>query len=431
MQRKIKQLFFNITILLFTICFLILAAEVSVRIISIAPMEDKWVGAEKKYYEYDPLLGWRKIPNTKTTRVSIRGRNSVFYQINSKGFRGPEYPYKKADNEYRVLFLGDSFTEGYMIEMDDHFAEVMKRRLNSIRRKKFVQALNSGTAGYSTDQELLFFQNEGKKYNPDITILMFYENDITYNNQPKDWSMYYKPLFRIKNGELALTTNPVPKPDRILYSNHLETTEKSPSKKLRKWLYENSHLYNLIKDRVNNSYSLKKIAVRLRLLEKPDIDSEKANNNNAEDDDLLLPREFRVWERTPNDAVIDSWKITEVMINKLKEDADSVGSKLLVFNIPFEGSIYKEEWNKIKKKYGLSEENWNVDKSGLELEAICKKNNINFLNPTELLREKAKELEKDGKRLYDPTDHHWTVEGNKFVGDILAEYIASKYLKEN
>jgi hypothetical protein len=54
----------------------------------------------------------------------------------------------------------------------------------------------------------------------------------------------------------------------------------------------------------------------------------------------------------------------------------------------------------------------------------------NFINPTELFKRKAKEIEKDGKRLYDPIDHHWTVEGNKFVGKILADYILLNYFKK-
>jgi len=411
---------------------LILAAEVSVRIISSEPGENNWVGAEKKYYEYDPLLGWRKIPNTDTVRASIRGKNKVLYQINSKSIRGPEYSYDKPRGEYRILVLGDSFSDGYMIEFNDLFSEVLKNKLNNnIKKHNSYQVINTGTSGWSTDQELLLFQNEGKKYNPDITILMFCENDITYNNLPKDWSMYYKPLFKIEDGELVLTNTPVPKPDKIIYSDYLEPKEKSTFKRMRRWLHENSHLYNLVKNRIKNTYSLKRLSVNLKLLGKSDARTRDANNNNAESDDWLLPMEYRVWERKPVNAVVDSWKITEAMLAKLKEDTEAAGSKLLVFYIPFEASIYREEWDKIKKKYGLSDENWNIEKAGLDLETVCKRNSIDFVNPAEFMRKKAVEFGKDGKRLYDPIDHHWTVEGNKFVGKLLSEYIASKYLKEN
>jgi hypothetical protein len=396
------------------ICLLILAAEVSVRIIFREPSENNWVGAEKKYYEYDSLLGWRKIPNLSTTR-STAGKPPVSYRINSKGIRGPEYPYKKSDNEYRILMLGDSFAEGFMVEFDDLFSEVLKSRLNRMRMNNQLEIINSGTSGWSTDQELLYFQSEGRKYNPNLIILMFYENDIAYNNLPKDWGMYYKPLFKIKGGDLLLTNVPVPKPDIFVYHGHLEAKEKSIVKRIRKWFDTNSYLYKFIKERINNTYALKKL-----------VTVPHTKENTEDRDDLAM--EYRTWEKKYNNEVRASWEITEAMIKKLQEDAAAIGSKLLVYYVPFEGSIYQEEWEKLKKKYGFSYRDWDVNMPGLVLEDICKKNNISFMNPTELMKMKAKEIASDRKRLYDPLDHHWTVEGNKFTGEILADHIAFKYL---
>jgi len=417
MQQRIKQFFLNTAVLLCTIFFLIFGAETIMRAISKEPGEAEWVGAEKKYYEYDPLYGWKKIPNLNTVRITA-GKLHIRYEINSKSIRGPEYSYEKAGNEYRILILGDSFTEGFMVEFDNLFSEVLKRTLNNKSQEKFYEVINAGTSGWSTDQELIYFQTEGKRYNPDLTILMFYENDITYNNRPKDWGMYYKPLFKLERGKLLLTNVPVPKPDKFIYYNYLESKQISIFKKIRKWLHEHSYLYNLIKERINNTYFLRKIAIKYHLMK----DTKKEKD--------LLPLEYRVWEKKSNDAVRDAWEITEAMIVKLKEEAESIGSNLLVFNIPFEGSIYQKEWDKLKRKYGLLDDEWNVEQAGIELEAICKRNNIDFLNPTELFRGWAKEVEKDGIRLYDPIDHHWTVEGNKFAGEILADYIGSNHLGE-
>ena len=48
-----------------------------------------------------------------------------------------------------------------------------------------------------------------------------------------------------------------------------------------------------------------------------------------------------------------------------------------------------------------------------------------------LYRGKADDLKSDEIRLYDPIDHHWTVEGNKFTGKILADYVLNNYLMTN
>lgn len=417
-SSETRKLFMNLTVLFITICILLFAAEVLVRTFSVAPKEDKWVGADKHWYEYDPIYGWRKIPNVKTTRISTRGKNSVFFRINSKGFRGPEYPYEKPDNEYRVLFLGDSFTEGYMVKEEDHFANVMKRQLNNLKIFKHVEALNSGTAGWGTDQELLFFQNEGKKYKPDLTILMFYQNDLSYNNEPKDWGMYYKPLFKEIDGELVLTNVPVPKPDKLVHYDQLSSEGESVFKRTKEWLYKNSQLYNLIKERIKSLHPLYKWAVRMNLMEKQGDGSE------------ILPREYTVWKIKSNEPVQAAWKITETLIQKLKEETDAIGSELLVFFIPDETGIHQEEWIKLKKKYGFSDDDYSAHQPGIILEAVCKRNGITFEDPTEVLKIRAAELEKENKRLYDPVDGHWNVYGNRSVGAILADFVNEKYLKE-
>ena len=142
---------------------------------------------------------------------------------------------------------------------------------------------------------------------------------------------------------------------------------------------------------------------------------------------VFFPIEFRVWEKKYNETVQDAGKMTEKMLVKLREETSLTGSELLVFYVPFEASIYREEWNKIKKKYRLTDDDWSLETPGLVLEEICKRNNIDFINPMSQFREKASESKKKDRRLYS-TDHHWSVEGNEFVGEILFEYINSKYI---
>jgi hypothetical protein len=414
-MKKIKQISLNVTLLFAAICFVLLVGEIIVRTFPDEPDNNEWIGNPRSFYEHDSLLGWKHIPNTNTVRISIGGTNKVPYQINSRGIRGPEYPYEKAHNEYRILFLGDSYTEGYIVEFDDLFSEVMTSELNNKKKGIYFRAINSGTSGWSTDQELLFFQSEGEKYNPDLTILMFFQNDLAYNNQPKDFGMFYKPLFKKENGKLVLTNVPVPKPDKIVYDDQLNPEKESIFKKLKLWLHGKSRLYGFIKERVKYTYFLNNLAIKLHLKDKPEKEA-----------DSLRPREFVVWEKEYNESVRQSWQITEAMLIKLKEETDSIGSELLVFFVPHEGGVYQEVWSKIKENYGLSDEKWNIDQVGLELGAVCKRNSIDFINPTELFRSRAKELQKDKKLMYDPKDKHWNVEGNKFAGELLAEYIVSK-----
>jgi hypothetical protein len=396
--------------------FIFLVTEVSLRLFSDSLDDKEWVGNPRSFYEYDPLLGWRNIPNTdRIRRIRAEEKSTIRYKINSRAIRGPEYSYEKADNQYRILLLGDSYTEGYVVEFEDLFSQVMTRKLNTMKKGIQFLAINSGTSGWSTDQELLFFQKEGKKYGPDLTILMFYQNDLAYNNQPKDFGMSYKPLFREIQGELVLTNVPVPEPDKIIITDQLADDDMSLFKKLKLWLHKRSHLYAFIKERIKNTHFLNTLVLKLGLRERP----AKAE---------LLPREFNVWKKEYNKSVQESWHITEAMLVKLKEETDLIGSRLLVFLVPHEASVYTEMWEAIKNNYGYSDEEWDIDQVSLELEATCRRIGIEMLDPADLFRTRAIELQKDKKRLYDPINEHWNSEGNKFVGELLADYIAEHYL---
>lgn len=331
--------------------------------------------------------------------------------MNSKGIRGPEYSYKKADDEYRILILGDSFAEGYSVEFNQLFSEVLKTKLNNDSRSDvYFEIINAGTGGYSTDQELLFFQTEGKKYNPDLTILMYFASDIWWNNQ--GWySRGFKPLFELTdNNTLKLTRVPVPKPDSR--PTFLIFTGEGFIDIIRTWLHNNSYLYRFVRERVEFTPYLHILGIRLGLL-RGDI-----------------PGDFLIYEKQPNDDVDKAWKITEALIVKIKEEAVSIDSEFLVFFIPARESVYPEVWNTLKKQYDISDDSWDMKQVQNDLEDICKISSLDCITPLELFRTKATELQTNNQLLYFPEDHHWNVNGHKFTAELLAKYINDTYLIE-
>lgn len=181
-----KTLITNLAVSVISLSFTILMGETLLRVfVETAPWEVKQIGHHTIFCEHDSLLGWREIPNKSGLHAT--SEYEVIERFNSKGIRGPEYSYERSEEEYRILILGDSFAEGYVVEFNGLFSEVLKKKLNKYKgpHYSYHEVINTGTGGYSTDQELLFFQIEGKKYNPDLTILMFYDNDIWYNTQRK------------------------------------------------------------------------------------------------------------------------------------------------------------------------------------------------------------------------------------------------------
>ncbi len=409
--KNIKRFAVNISILLFSLCFFIFVSEVILRIFSHTSLIR--VDHHKLFCEYDSLLGWKKSSNTKGEHKT--SEYFVIETTNSKGIRGPEYSYDKGENEYRIVILGDSFAEGYSVEFNNLFSEILKTKLNA-EGNGCYEVINAGTGGYSTDQELLFFQTEGQKYNPDVTILMFYDNDVWYNNQPKYWRGH-KPLFKLNDkGNLELTNIPVPRIGKKI------NEAKGLLERIKCWVKEKSYLYNFIADKVKNNPYLYALAINIGLAREENVLTRYSRK--VDTPTIAVPSEFGVYSKRYGMKVSHAWKITEAILSNFKKETLSIGSKLLVFYIPSRAAIYIEEWNAMRRKYGFSDVSWKIDQVGIELRNICKRNDIDFIDPTELFKARASELKKNKKRLYFFRDGHWNNYGHKLTGKILAEYIS-------
>src|SRR5262249_31296523 len=66
-----------------------------------------------------------------------------------------------------------------------------------------TDVINAGVPGYSTAQEMLFYEQEGQRYRPDLVLLVVVPNDLTDNLDPRG------PRFRLDDGRLVVTTRPL------------------------------------------------------------------------------------------------------------------------------------------------------------------------------------------------------------------------------
>ncbi len=103
--------------------------------------------------------------------------------INERGLRGPIYNYEKSSGVTRIMFLGDSVTFGFGVDVDD----VVTSKLQALLRKQGREAevINAGVPSYNTGQEIAFLESQGIRYNPDWVILGFYWNDVSEKSSVK------------------------------------------------------------------------------------------------------------------------------------------------------------------------------------------------------------------------------------------------------
>jgi hypothetical protein len=169
----------------------------------------------------------RNVPNAVYEHKSFDG--TWHYQINSQGFRDVrDFPYEKNKGVVRVLLLGDSFTIGYEARQDETFGAVLERRLRE--KGHDVEVINAGVSGFSTAEELVFLEQEGLRYQPDVIVLGFFTNDLVDNLRAD--------LYRVQDGKLKI--------HKKEYLPAIKTRDYLNSFSLYRWLGQHSYFWNFL-----------------------------------------------------------------------------------------------------------------------------------------------------------------------------------------
>lgn len=143
---------------------------------------------------YDDVLGWHMLPD-----VSKRGDPwcaSEPARTNASGWRDEEFELLRRPGVRRLLVLGDSMTFGANVDFGQRFTELLE--------DDGTEVLNFGACAFGTDQQLLVYEGEARRYDADVVLLM-----VTVNNDLDDircsrksgWS---KPYFTLEGGRLQL-----------------------------------------------------------------------------------------------------------------------------------------------------------------------------------------------------------------------------------
>lgn len=129
-----------------------------------------------------PQLGWRGKPHYQTT-VATEG----YYHdlsLNSRGMHDSEHALPKPENSFRVLLLGDSFVQAVQVKESETTHHILEARLNEAIPQQQVEVISAGAGGWGTAQQLIYYRQEGRQYNPDLVLLMFYLGNDVKDNLP-------------------------------------------------------------------------------------------------------------------------------------------------------------------------------------------------------------------------------------------------------
>lgn len=95
---------------------------------------------------------------------------------NAAGYRDVEHRITKSPGVHRAVFIGDSFTFGAGILLDDTYAKRAERALTAARAETW-EAVVMAVPGIDTEEEATILENEAFKYSPDLVVLGYVLND--------------------------------------------------------------------------------------------------------------------------------------------------------------------------------------------------------------------------------------------------------------
>jgi lysophospholipase L1-like esterase len=132
------------------------------------------LGAGEGYLRFHPLL----VGGGGGGNPALRQLYAGLYSRNSFGLRDEEFTRTRPDGMYRILSLGDSFTLGQGVRLEDTYPQQMETLLNAAGGSFRYEVINAGVSGANTRDELEYLRREGLRFAPNLVTVQFYVNDI-------------------------------------------------------------------------------------------------------------------------------------------------------------------------------------------------------------------------------------------------------------
>ena len=332
-------------------------------------------------WQHDPELGWRHIPKAKG--LLAKPEFEVEYSINSDGLRDRDYARNKAHGSRRVLLFGDSFAEGWGVDLSETVGKQLERLLRAASPDVIFEVINFGMAGYGTDQELLFFDRLGRHYDPDLVILLFYPNDLLNNSSKMGIGTERgpKPYFTLgANGQLVLKGVPVRK------SGFGSRESASGWDKVAKYLNENWHLYVLIR---------------------------KLRAPTAPRDQIQAFYESLYGEDSSRGSE-KMWRLTARLLHNFRMRVGRAGADMLVVYVPSIIQIQDEDW-KAKRELHSLVGSFDLRKPNRLIAAVAERYRISLLDLYPAFQKSATAL------YYE--ESHWTPEGHRLAARAIGDFL--------
>jgi len=352
-------------------------------------------GAPPTFAVPDRSFGWTHPASTTVHAYGCAGSEyewSTWVAFNSHGLNSSEHTYRPDPDVARILVLGDSVTEALQVQRSQNFSERLQAMLRE--RGRPVEVINTGHAGYGTDNELLFFESEGIRYRPDVVLLAFnLQNDVAENSPVIAAKMYaggpQRPKADVRlgpDGKLLI--------DKSAYERFAQTWEDRgwTVKPPMPWLRSNSFFVRRIYDLLGGDRG-------------PSLPSS------------AYPVHFDVYRSAETPDWAAAWNITGALLRELGRVTRASGARFLVAVIPSHEGADPAQWEKLAQWFpALGDGTWDVELPRRRALDLLAAEGLNAIDTTPVFRRHRDESGESGFFGFDP---HPNASGQRWIAEAV------------
>ena len=334
-------------------------------------------GRKPFWGDFNESFGKWRLPNDSLDKNRCDDNSLLKYKTNTFGARDKERSLKNNTNKKRIVFLGDSFIEGIMVNTPNRCSDILEKFTKN-------EHLNFGINGTSPINYYLIYKNLAKKFEHNVLIIgVLPANDFEDYSDGDEVGLIRFPIYRpywksatndfdlkyslaLVNqayGSLAIYN----KPKQIFHTKDSVYQSLSLGKKIKSEFIANSYLLKLVAEMGKRSTI------------------ERFNQSS-------------MFENYPK----DKWAIFSYSLRKLIEEAK--GKQVILLTIP------------TLKDVQLYQKNHKNTLSG-QMEAFCDQHRVNYIDLLPYFT-----AIKNPNELYVECDGHWNEKGEKLAAEILLNH---------
>jgi hypothetical protein len=298
---------------------------------------------------------------------------------NAWGMRDRPRALEKPEGSFRILVLGDSFMEALQVAFEESLPSLLEARLSE-RTGRRVEVLNGSTSGWGTDDEVIYLERYGTRFQPDLVLVaMTLHNDVSDNLALEHHDF--------RDGRIAERPRPQPSAAQwaLIRARDLVATR--------------SHLYSVYR--------------RLKMVQRTRSDARALDSHVA----ALLRRE-------PDARTQAGWEMTRQLLDRAREIAAQAGAQTAVFLIPLFIQVSEQRLERFLIDHELRAHEIELDRPQRVVAEWGQRAGVAVIDLTPELRAASRA----GPALYLEGDGHWGREGHALAAQIVARELLARDL---